>query len=286
VGGGAAFTEVLDILAEAVTIRDRDGSIVYANRAALESMGFETLDQLKSRSSRSIMDDYLVEDEHGRPLTLEDVPSVRLMRGRPADPLLMHTVHRATGEAKWQVLKTTPIPDKAGTLVAAVTLIEDVTAVKTAEVRTRVLAESGRLLSSSLDYEQTLENVARAAVPALADWCSVDLFDESLRREHAVTAHRDPSKGEFARRLRELQADYVDPQSALWRVLRTGASELVPEITDEQLAGSARSPEHLELMRQLQARSAVIVPLRVPARTIGVLTLVTRNRGGASRRTI
>jgi PAS domain S-box-containing protein len=266
---------VLDILAEAVTIRDRDGSIVYANRAALESMGFETMDDLKRRSSRAIMDDYVVEDEHGEPLTLEDVPSMRLMQGRTAPPLLMHTVSHATGQSRWRLLKTTPIPDGAGTLVAAVTVIEDVTAVKTAELRTRVLAESGRVLASSLDYEQTLENVARVVLPALADWCAIDLFDEHVRREHAVTTHRDPSKVEFAHRLRELEADHVEAQSAVWRVLRTGVSELVPDITDELLARSATSAEHLELLRQLQARSAVMVPMSVPGRTIGVLTLVT-----------
>ena len=31
---------------------------------------------------------------------------------------------------------------------------------------------------SSLDYETTLERVAWLAVPALADWCLVDVLDE------------------------------------------------------------------------------------------------------------
>ena len=57
------------------------------------------------------------------------------------------------------------------------TVIEDVTALKNAELRTRVLAESGRILASSLDYQETLRNVANIAVPALADWCAVDLVD-------------------------------------------------------------------------------------------------------------
>ena len=59
------------------------------------------------------------------------------------------------------------------------------------------------------------------------------------------------------------------------RVFRTGESELTAEITDEMLEAGARSEEHLALLRQLQIRSAVIVPMRVPARTIGVMTLVT-----------
>ena len=52
-------------------------------------------------------------------------------------------------------------------------------------------------------------------------------------------------------------------------------SELYPEITDDQLAQSARGEEHLRLVRELEIRSAILVPLRVPTRTLGVMTLVT-----------
>src|SRR5690606_23241942 len=47
-----------------------------------------------------------------------------------------------------------------------------------AAVRESFLATAGAILAESLDYEQTLANVARAAVPAFADWCGVDLVDE------------------------------------------------------------------------------------------------------------
>ena len=52
-------------------------------------------------------------------------------------------------------------------------------------------------------------------------------------------------------------------------MLRTGRSELYPEITDEVLVAAARYPEHLELMRRLNFSSAIIVPLLVRGRTLG-----------------
>src|SRR5947208_3157640 len=91
-GGWDRLVDVLDVFAEAVTIRDRDGNIAYANRAALASMGFDSIQDLLRRSSRSIMDDYIVQDELGNPLELEDVPSMRLMQGGSAEPLLMRTI--------------------------------------------------------------------------------------------------------------------------------------------------------------------------------------------------
>ena len=54
-------------------------------------------------------------------------------------------------------------------------MIEDITEVKRAEHAQRFLAQAGALLASSLDYEQTLDQIARLAVPRLADWCNVTM---------------------------------------------------------------------------------------------------------------
>ena len=131
--------------------------------------------------------------------------------------------------------------DDKGEVIAAVTVIEDVTAVKTAETRMRLLAESGRILASSLDYQQTLRNVANLAVPVLADWCAVDLVDANLRREHVVAAHRDPAKVALAVRLRELGPDGFDPEDATGRVLRTGVSDSTTDITERSWRRAPRA---------------------------------------------
>ena len=155
------------------------------------------------------------------------------------------------------------------------TVIEDLTAVKTAEVRTAVLAESGRVLASSLDYEQTLHNVARVAVPAVADICAVDLFDEDLTREHAFTVHRDSLRQRLVERIRRLEPDQPDPSTSLHRVLRSGEPELFSDICDELLTNSALGDEHLAVLRALELRSALLVPMQAPTRIVGVMTLLT-----------
>jgi hypothetical protein len=50
------------------------------------------------------------------------------------DPLLIHSVNQLTGEARWELLKASPLRNPEGETIAAVTMIENVTAVKTAEV--------------------------------------------------------------------------------------------------------------------------------------------------------
>jgi PAS domain S-box-containing protein len=268
------FTGVVDSLAEAVTIRDLDDRILYANRAALDSMGFASIEALQAAPPAAIMSDYIVKGEDGGELLMADVPSVRLLRGQEAPPLLMNTVHRGTGEEHWRLLKANGLRDADGRLEAAITIIEDVTTVKRAELRNRLLGDASAVLASSLEYEQTLRNVAWLAVPGFADWCAVDLVGEGGEILQVVVAHRDPEKLELARKLREQEPVRPDPERGLGRVLRSGESEVYPDITDAMLVAGARSSEHLELLREVGMSSAMIVPLRIAGRTIGAMSLV------------
>jgi PAS domain S-box-containing protein len=273
-GSESRFAAVIDALAEAVTLRDLDDRIFYANRAALESLGYASIEDLRAARPAAIMDGYIVRGEDGRELAMADVPSVRLLRGEDPPPLLMNTVNRMTGEEHWRLLKATALRDGDGDVVGAITIIEDLTSVKQAEIRTRLLAEASEVLASSLDYEQTLRNVASLAVPAFADWCGVDLLGERGERIPVAVAHADPSKLVLAERLRAHEPDRLDPAQGLGLVMRTGRTELYPEISDEMLVASARSDEHLALLREVGMSSVLIMPLRIGGETIGAMTLV------------
>ena len=57
------------------------------------------------------------------------------------------------------------------------------------------------MLSSSLDYELTLQRVAEMAVPGLADWCGVSMPDSRGQLRQVAVAHVDPSKTALAREI-------------------------------------------------------------------------------------
>lgn len=272
-----ALAEILDSLAEAVTIRDRDGEIVYANRAAIAHMHFSSRESLLRKGTRGIIDEYIVTDEEGRPVTVSDIPSVRLLAGDAVEPMLMRTVRRSTGEVSWVLLKATLLRDERGEPIAAVTIIEDITREKTAQLREAFLTRATATLMSSIEYQETLRNVAWLAVPEIADWCAVDLIDERGARQQVVVAHPSPQKLALAERLRAYNPEVPDPSRGMGRVIRTGVSELHAEISDEMLVRGAVDDEHLRLLREVGLRSALVVPLRVApgARTLGVMTLVT-----------
>jgi serine phosphatase RsbU (regulator of sigma subunit) len=265
------LTDILDALAEAVTIRDPDHHILYANRAALAHMGFDSLEEIQRTPPGSIMAGYLVQDENGNDVTMDQIPSVRLLAGEDAEPLLIRTINRVTGTVSWQVLKASLLRGSDGEPAATVMIIEDVTREKLAELRERFLAQATDSLMSSIDYQETLRNVAWLAVPEIADWCAVDLVDERGERQQVVVAHSDEQKLDLAAQLR---AYAPEQKGGVERVARTGVSEIYHEITDEMLAKGALDEQHLALLRAVGLRSVLLVPMKARGRTLGVMTLV------------
>ncbi len=273
------LTVILEALAEAVTIRGRDNHIVYANRAALDRLDLSSVEELREADPRALMGPYETTDEQGRAIGMEDLPSVQLLRGEQPEPLLMRSVNRDSGEESWVLLKATAVREEGGQIEAAVTIIEDVTAARRATLRVEFLARIGELLASSLDYQQTLRNVAGLAVPQLADWCAVDLFDPDGTREPVAIAHARPEKLKTAERLRAYEPEQLDPEQGLGRVLRTGETLWYTQIPDELLVQAASDDEHLRLLREVGMRAVLIVPLSIGSRTIGALTMVNSESG-------
>lgn len=142
------------------------------------------------------------------------------------------------------------------------------------------LAEASRVLAGSLDYHATLVSVARLAVPHFSDWCAVDVVDEGGTVQRVAVTHVDPTKVDLAY---ELQRRYpTDPNSprGVPNVLRTGRPEILPEIPDALLEAAAHDAEHLQLIRGLGLKSAMIVPLiSRRQQVLGAITFVSAESG-------
>lgn len=167
--------------------------------------------------------------------------------------------------------------DGAPTFIA---YARDLTEQKRIENARSFLARATEALASSIDFEATLQAVARLAVPDVADWCSVELVAEDPRGSISLAvAHVDPAKIELAEELRRRFRPDPEAPRGTPAVLRSGRSELHSEISDEMLAQSARDPEHLRILRELGLRSAMIVPICARSRTIGAITFVAAESG-------
>jgi len=147
------------------------------------------------------------------------------------------------------------------------------------ERRASFLVEIHTALDSSLDYEVVLKRLARITVPRLADWCAIHMEGEGGKIERLAVAHTDPKQERFAWDLEDRYPTDPNDTTGVPEVLRTGKAELYGEITDEMVEQGARDPQHLDIIRGLGLRSAMLVPLRARGQTLGVVTLVSAESG-------
>jgi PAS domain S-box-containing protein len=161
----------------------------------------------------------------------------------------------------------------------------DVTEPRRAAADARFLAEAGRQLARSLDYDVTLRRVARLAVPYLADYCVVDLLDDDDGGPPRLVAaaDRERSVEDAVHEYRGRHPfDPAAPQGVA-RVLRTGVLERVtvdPAWLDATAAGDAGRRGELEAM---QLASYMVLPLAVRGRSLGAITFATSLAQSARR---
>jgi PAS domain S-box-containing protein len=269
---------ILANLAEAVTVQDRSGRLVFANQAAADLLGAAGVEELLTSDPNELIKRFETFNEDGSPLRSEQLPGRRVLAGEPAEPFVVRVVDRATGEARWRMTKATPVFGADGEVALAVNIIEDVTASKRAELGQRLLADASAVLGASLDYESTLQQIAELAVPRLADWCSVSVRRGPLLQALAV-AHSDPAKVEWGRRYSERFPIRLDEPGGIAEVFRTGQAQLVPEVTTAMLDAAGLDPEQRRLIGELGMTSVMLVPMATPERTVGVITMTSAESG-------
>jgi len=142
-----------------------------------------------------------------------------------------------------------------------------------------LLSEASRVLASTLDYEKTLETVARLAVGDLADWCAVDLVQPDGSISQVVVSHKEEEKIKWAKALNKRYPPDYDAPTGVGNVIRTGTPQVYREISDEMLVAGARDADHLAIMRELQIKSALVVPMIARSRTLGAMTLISSDSG-------
>ncbi|HWG56670.1 MAG TPA: ATP-binding protein [Gaiellaceae bacterium] len=189
-----------------------------------------------------------------------------------------YRLRNAAGRYRWHLGRAQPLLDGDGRITGWVGTALDIEDRRAAEDRVRFLAEAGWLLGRSLDYERTLADVAKLAVPRIADWCTVDLLDGGAIRRVAV-AHVDPLKIALAQELHDRYPPDLERDAGSAAVIRTGEPQLIAEITPEMIAANAPDELFTEIVADLGIHSWLGVPLVARDEVLGVIGLVQAESG-------
>ena len=153
-------------------------------------------------------------------------------------------------------------------------VLRDVTDQKRLENEERFLADVGAVLASTLNYEDTLRNIAQLAVRDLADFCSVDIVDQDGRVRRLKVLSRDPSKSWICDLLMQVGLDR-NKSSLVRSVLENQKTVHIERLSAEMVASFSQSEEHLRVVRAVDPKSAMAVPLLVHGRLVGVISFVS-----------
>ena len=285
---------------DAVLVFDRQRKVVHANAAARRLFAEDVEGLSPARRAKR----WTFRDDAGRLMPAETSPSARGLRGETVRgercELISHdgARHAVSVDAH-------PLRDEAGVVDGVICVLREADTVEhphprlfegqpswigsaarsgAAEARRRVVADASRALGASPDDAATLTLLARAAVPALADWCVIRVIEPDGRMRRLPTIYADVAHAPTARAMDEYYALRTDataypPESGIARVLRTGESVVIPEVTLDWLRTIARDTTHLSLLKEMGIASVLHAPLLLRGRTIGVLTLVRTRRG-------
>jgi PAS domain S-box-containing protein len=152
------------------------------------------------------------------------------------------------------------------------------TAAEAVQERLSFMAGVSVALAASLEYDVTLEKLPRLAIPFLADWCAVALLHPDGGARPLPVAHIESTS---ANKVAHLQAicDAL-PHSHCWQqVARTERSQLLAVATETQSSAPAQDATQQALAQALGDCSIIMVPLRVRAQMLGVMTLITAESG-------
>jgi PAS domain S-box-containing protein len=239
---------VMAIIDEAVVIHDTTGEVIYANEAAARSLGADGPEALTKMPAAKLRSEFDIYDEDGTPMSVDELPSRRALRGEDPEPTIIRSIHRETGREVWTEDRTRAIKGPDGRPLYAVTTLQDISEIKRAEFAQGMLARTGELLATSIDYEETLQRVAQLAIPQLADWCFVGVPDEDGDLRKVAVAHVDAERLAVAREAGERYPVGLEDPSLVAEVLRSG-----------------------EVRR---AGSRMMMPMTVGGRIVGVLGLL------------
>ncbi|HEY0754906.1 MAG TPA: PAS domain S-box protein [Ktedonobacteraceae bacterium] len=247
----------------------REGIIISWNRAAELMYGYTAQEMIGQPITRLFVDK--------RQDAFSGIME-RITQGERVD--LYETVrHKKDGTFLPVAVTISPIRDQEDRIIGASDIAHDITERKRIEAQEHFFTRVSKVLSSTLDYQETLSNISRLIVPQLADWFAVDMINDQGQIEAVEIAHKDPEQVRWAHKLRELYP--IDPTGSIGvaRVISTGQAELYTDISDEMLVASTKSMEELALARQIGYSSLMLVPLVARGKTVGTVSFVATESG-------
>ncbi len=193
--------------------------------------------------------------------------------------------------------KKIPIMDKNGTPLYLLGVSEDVTdKIESERLQIQVLAEDAakmeRLkmqeretfvaqaissLSSTLDYQETLNRLVTILVPTLGDWCILTVKNDEGQFERVESFHSDPDLQPYLSEFIKLYPPSPEDLE-IQKALLKGESSLSNNLNETDLKARSQDPHKFDLYRKIETHSSMIIPVKVRDQVHGAISIARNSR--------
>jgi PAS domain S-box-containing protein len=243
-----------------------DGNILRVNQEELEMLGYSREEYIGHHIAEFHVDQAAIAD------ILRRLAAGERLQDYPAQM-------RAKDGSILDVLIDSSVMWDNGRFVHSRSFTRDVTVRKRNEELLQFLADASAALAGLVDYHSTLQKVAHLAVPHFADWCTIDMLDEHGALQRVAVVHADPGRVKGAQELTQQHPADRNATTGIWHILQSGATELIPEISDDLPVDAVSDAGFRALLAGLKVKSYLAVPLHGRGKPIGVLTFFAAESG-------
>jgi PAS domain S-box-containing protein len=257
--GERQYRDLAEAMPSMVFSLDAEGVTTYRNRRWDEFFGADVMRDIEAGTLTTWDLVHPSDLPTARRIWTDGVLSGEARPGMPIE--LQLRMRRQDGNWLWHHISCTPQLDDEGVLHGWVGTAREVDARRRGETGQTVLAEAGAVLVSAVELEDALTRVAELSVPAMVDWCSIDIIGtDGMPRRMAMRVDGDVAPDD-ATRLASFLSD--EGASSPLSLLLGGRSPQRVLLDD---AGS-------DVGSDVERAMAVLVPLVVRGERIGVLSL-------------
>lgn len=266
-GKGNDYERLEDFLNNAtvgVHLVDKNGIILYANAAELKMLGYSAEEYIGHN----------INEFHLRQSGLESIFS-KLLKNEQINN------HEAALRCKDGSIREVVINSNAyfenDAFKHTRCFTRDITENKRVERLLRFLNKAGEELTATHNTQEALDTIIKLVVPGFADWFIMNELRDDGYAHLVKMAYANPEKMIWAEKYRrEHPINFNDPKvGSLGWVMRTGKPLMVAELTDQMLKEGATDSEHLEILRELNVKSVMMIPMQIKGRVTGVASFMS-----------
>lgn len=242
---------VLDTMTEAVYVVDRNADLVRLNRAYAQLVGLPDKESAIGPLRRHVAR-LKPRSEDGRPLSFEELPPTRALRGETFTNQVIVVAPLGGGRDRYLSVSGAPIHDADGTIIAAVNVARDVTELKDVDrLKDEFISVASHELKTPLTVVKGYGQILLQKLEALPERAaearlSRQILDQADRMSALADRLLDVSRIQFGRL--QLERQQVD------------LAELVRQVSESMQVGI---PDHAIRVRAEQPVEALVDPDRI-----------------------